>query len=141
MSENNLGLNLINLLDHTVDDLDKIGAQLYLFIIVVRLFGLFDLKASGFGCPNSLQVPCLVSHLLLREQEAWEWLGQRASSPRRECHVGSFYKKMRVIRVVLNLVEYVAQTVLLELKLTNILAARAQLCKSFPQRLHADKAH
>ena len=82
LSEFNLGLDLIYLLDHAVDDLDEIGAQLYLFIFVVHLLGLLNLEAPGFGCPNGFQVSRLVSHLFLRKQKAWEWLSQRPGSHR-----------------------------------------------------------
>ena len=107
---------------------------------MVRLLGLLNSLPSSFGRADRLQIARLVAHLLSFEQEAGKRLRQRASSPRRESHKCGLDEEMRVIRILFNFVEDVAEAVLLELELADFRTARPHLHKRSAQRLHADKA-
>ena len=53
-SEVDLVPDLVDLLDHAVDDLDVFEAGFDVYVTVIDFFGLLDALASCFGCSDGL---------------------------------------------------------------------------------------
>ena len=54
LSEVNFVPDLVDLLDHAVDNLDVFEAGFDVFVTVIDFFGLLDALASCFGCSDGL---------------------------------------------------------------------------------------
>ena len=130
MSELNLRVDLVNVLNYTVNYNAESKAQLNILIILVNLLSAFDVLFLILSFANIGQLPCLVTEFLIKKQEAGEGLCKICGATRYECHISCLHKEVCDFRVLLDFKEDIAQATFLKLKFTHSTATCAHLSET-----------